>query len=659
MDVLLCLLGVCDAVAQVAEGVSGLAADVAADAADATAAGDPDPDPDPDPEADADAAGSADSELSLALTWFGIVVVVLAQAAAPQVLARYRKRLTGFMASASREALGLRATDELRWDADTLLAAMERQRRAVLRVLVGVVVLYSLAAALIYGWQFDNRLDHVLSLSVSFGMFAAFSGPIVLLGVSASNFARLFWTWFGPAAFAAAAMQTIIAAIDGDAERSAVLWALAGVLLLTVVAVAVREWAPPALWPWLRARRGRVALAALVGFGVLLGALAPDDVDVRSEAFEAFLKLLLGCTIALVAIALCYLTLVDRTKRIVVPLLAAAMLAATVAFVVFVAAGVAAFEPATGGTVALVLLGLVVGWLTASFLLSWIGLAYAQKLFSDAQFQVFCWMVTVAGVVICVETLTNDEPLWGPLNVRLLGATALALLAYWALTRYGIKPLPTNKRLLVLRVFAQDRRGERLLDELEYRWRFIGPIVLIGANDVAGRTIDPAKAADFLRGRLKNTFVPDSHALHKRVAAIDEAPDPDGRYRVNEFFCFDDTWKEAVQLLLESSDAIVLDLSGFTAERRGTAYELGLLKERGALARTVFLVSAQTDLGAVRAALHLAPDAALPVGSVLEVDQRLDGGEVVAALVHSMPGAGCDRLGRADGTPLTPHPASR
>ena len=118
---------------------------------------------------------------------------------------------------------------------------------------------------------------------------------------------------------------------------------------------------------------------------------------------------------------------------------------------------------------------------------------------------------------------------------------------------------------------------------------------------------------------------------------MDETPDPDGRYRVNEFFCFDDIWKEAVQMLLDSSDAIVLDLSEFTAERRGTAYELGLLTERGALPRTVFLVSAMTDLDAVRAALHVAPGSALPAGSVIQVEHSVDGKQLVEALVARIP----------------------
>jgi hypothetical protein len=282
----------------------------------------------------------------------------------------------------------------------------------------------------------------------------------------------------------------------------------------------------------------------------------------------------------------------------------------------------------------------VLGVLAASFMLSWIGLAYEQKVFSDAQFQVFCWMITVAGVVICVGTIVRGSKLFDPMNLWLLGATGVALVVYWLVTRYGIQPLDSNRRLLVLRVFSKERRGERLLDELEYRWRFIGPIVLIGATDVAKRTIDPAKAADFLRRRMEDIFVPSLYVLHKRVAAMDETPDPDGRYRVNEFFCFDNTWREAVRLLLDSSDAIVLDLSEFTADRQGTAWELGQLRERGALPRTVFLVSDQTDRDAVCAALHLPPGSELPAGAVIRVDRSVDGAQLVEALVRRIPQSG-------------------
>jgi hypothetical protein len=370
---------------------------------------------------------------------------------------------------------------------------------------------------------------------------------------------------------------------------------------------------------------------------------------------ESTVVYLVGGSLAgALAIGLCYLTMVDRIRRIVAPLLAAGLFTLVAATLGALLAGWS--TPDTTHWLILLAVPLaapVLGILAASFMLSWIGLAYEQKVFSDAQFQVFCWMITVAGVVICVGTLVRESSLFDPMNLWLLSATAVALAVYWLVTRYGIRPLDSNKRLLVLRVFSKERRGERLLDELEYGWRFIGPIVLIGATDVAKRTIDPAKAADFLRRRMEDIFVPSLHVLHKRVAAMDETPDPDGRYRVNEFFCFDNTWREAVRRLLDSSDAIVLDLSEFTAGRAGTAWELGQLRERGALPRTVFLVSDQTDLDAVCAALHLPPGAELPAGAVLRVDASLDGAQVIEALVRRIPEAPA----RPEGAPAATAPA--
>lgn len=617
-----CLLGICAAVAQAAS-------EAAAAAPPASAA--------------SSAAAELHEEVGFFLTFVGVISVVWAQLRSRRVVRQYADGLLGFMGAASHKALGLaEPVAPIAWDAPALLAGLERQRRVVLRVLVAVVAVYSAVAAvvlLVHAGTAGNARLSVLSVAVSFLMFASFSAPVVLLGVSASNFNRLFWTWFAPATFAAVAMQVMVGSItDPQEQLRDVLWALAAVLLLTGSGVALRHGLPRPMQlrmaerlkqhPWLGGVLGLLAILVFV-FALLLA--IPE---------ATFLYLLGGCVVGGLAIGLCYFTMVDRIRRIVAPLLAAGYFAFLTAIFAFLA--IAFPEQSDHGvvlTIVLLVLAGVVGWLARSFMLSWIGLAYEQKVFSDAQFQVFCWMVTVSGVVVCVGTLVRGEQarLVEPMNLWLLGATALALLVYWAVTRYLVKPLPSNVRLLVLRVFSKGRRGERLLDELEYRWRFIGPIVLIGGKDVAERTIDPAKAANFLRGRLRDIFVPSLHVLHKRVAAMDETPDPDGRYRVNEFFCFDDIWKEAVQMLLDASDAIVLDLSEFTAERRGTAYELGLLTERGALPRTVFLVSAMTDLDAVRAALHVAPGSALPVGSVIHVERSVDGKQLVEALVARIP----------------------
>ena len=582
---------------------------------------------------------AADSEtmgVSLVLTWLGIVVMVLAQMAAPWVLKRYRRRVEAFMLAPAAQALGLAGQEPAPvWTAPALLAAIEKRRRQVLWVLAAVVLLYSTMAATAFFYRFENTRDGLISYAVSFFMFAAFCGPVVLLGVSASRFGQHFWVWFAPATFAAFAMQAVVTTVEGEGGRKGAGWALMGVVLLTVGAVLLRHWVPET---WSRRVR---ALLALWGWKLVLPVALLTAVSLLAlldwMQHPGLQKLVASCFVALVAIGLCYLTMVDRIKRTVVPLLGAALLSIFVVALASGAIAVALLQPEgnwAGAALGLAAVGM--GLLAAYFMLSWIGLAYEQKLFSDAQFQVFSWMLAVSGTAMAVETMFQQASLIDPSNLQLAAASVSALLVYWLVTRYGLQPLRSNRRLLVLRVFAQDSRGERLMDELEYRWRFIGPIALIGGTDMAAHTIDPAKAANFLRGRMKGGFVPNAEVLSRRVNNFDDEPDPDGRYRVNEFFCFSDVWQLAVQRLLQGCDAVVVDLRGFTALRRGTAWELGQLRETGALARTVFLIDRDTDQAAVHEALGSTPALPLPAARVMALDRWVDGEAMIEALVHCL-----------------------
>lgn len=589
----------------------------------------------------ASAPVAADDEamaLSLVLTWAGIVVMVLAQMAAPWVLKRYRRRVEAFMLAPAAQALGLTGAHEQRppvWTAPALLAGIERRRRQVLWVLVAVVLLYTTMAATAFFYRFENTHEGLLSYAVSFFMFAAFCGPVVLLGVSASRFEQHFWIWFAPATFAAFAMQAVVTTMDGEGGGAGAVGALAGVVVLTMAAVLLRHWLPErwtrrirallAIWGWkLKVPVAGLTLAALLA---LLGWLE----------HPALHKLVASCAVATVAIALCFLTMVDRIKRTVVPLLGAALLTIFVVALACGAIAVALLQPeGMWARAALGFAAVGMGLLAAYFMLSWIGLAYEQKVFSDAQFQVFSWMLAVSGTAMAVQTMFQQASLIDPSNLQLAAASVAALLAYWLVTRYGLQPLRSNRRLLVLRVFAQDTRGERLMDELEYRWRFIGPIALIGGTDMAAHTIDPAKAANFLRGRMKDGFVPNAEVLNRRVNNFDDEPDPDGRYRINEFFCFCDIWQLAVQRLLQDCDAVVVDLRGFTAARRGTAWELAQLRDTGALTRTVFLIDRETDQAAVHQALGSSPALPLPAARVMAMDRWMDGEAIVEALVHCL-----------------------
>jgi len=187
---------------------------------------------------------------------------------------------------------------------------------------------------------------------------------------------------------------------------------------------------------------------------------------------------------------------------------------------------------------------------------------------------------------------------------------AIVPLAAWRLTlAAGLRPVireAQNRpefRLLLLRVFGFGRRSRRLLDLLGARWRLIGSIDLIAAPDLASRTIEPATFMGFVRGRLANFFIQNDAQLEARFATLDHKPDPDARYRVNPLFCGNDMWKAAVVRLMRDASLVVMDLRGFSPERRGCIYELQTLLDVVSLERLVFLVDVTTHINELSAIL--------------------------------------------------------
>ena len=71
--------------------------------------------------------------------------------------------------------------------------------------------------------------------------------------------------------------------------------------------------------------------------------------------------------------------------------------------------------------------------------------------------------------------------------------------------------------------------------------------------------------------------------------------DIDGRYRVNECYCHDTTWQDALQALVRYSDLVLMDLRGFQAHNAGCRYELATLARVSRTLRVVVLVDGRTD----------------------------------------------------------------
>ncbi len=126
-----------------------------------------------------------------------------------------------------------------------------------------------------------------------------------------------------------------------------------------------------------------------------------------------------------------------------------------------------------------------------------------------------------------------------------------------------------------------------------YQW--VRAVQMITGPDVARSTVQPHQFLDFLSGRLASHFVTDRISLQRSLAERHRAPDANGRFRINNFFCHADSWQRLLPRLVEEGDAILMDLRGFAASNAGCIHELHCLVQSVPLDRCVLIVDETTD----------------------------------------------------------------
>jgi hypothetical protein len=201
-------------------------------------------------------------------------------------------------------------------------------------------------------------------------------------------------------------------------------------------------------------------------------------------------------------------------------------------------------------------------------------------------------------------------------------------------------------------------------------WRYVGSIQLIAATDLATATVEPHEFLDFTRGKLGDRYVKSRGHLERQLADMDLRPDGDGRFRVNEFFCHDDTWKMTLSRLAAFNDAVLMDLRGFSPANQGCTFELQQLVNLVPLNKVVLVVDRTTDVQFLQAVLdgawatmppaspnrHLRPARVTAVH--LSGSNRVGASVVLAGLVQAIAeDAGHRAAERAPERPLGPVPA--
>jgi hypothetical protein len=235
---------------------------------------------------------------------------------------------------------------------------------------------------------------------------------------------------------------------------------------------------------------------------------------------------------------------------------------------------------------------------------------YRRKRASDVSILLDQWWLVFA-VYHCL--LVAGTASWWALAMLLpYGAYRLTVrIGRWRSYRHAIRHPPV--RLLLLRPFGSRTRSEQLLRNVGAYWRYIGSVELIAGTDLATEALEPHEFLDFALGKLPRHFVTIDN-LGCRIDQLDLQPDADGRFRVNQFFCHDDTWRSTVHTLLGATDVVLADLRSLNQAHKGVAYEIQQLIAFDMLDRAVGLVDDTTDLTFLQSTLAAAA-ASAPTGT--------------------------------------------
>jgi len=225
--------------------------------------------------------------------------------------------------------------------------------------------------------------------------------------------------------------------------------------------------------------------------------------------------------------------------------------------------------------------------------LQWLGHQYKEKRMSDQSIMLNAlWLL-----FSLVQAIGFVFSGWAWVFTGVAAFAVCRVIVYFGL-KYTVRKnrnMVETPVLLFLRVFSLGKRSEHFFDSISKVWLYSGSISLISGPDLATTTVEPHEFLDFMGGRLSRQFVKGEKDLEERLSAMDLSPDPDGRYRVNEFFCPADTWQMNMRQLALGSASVLMDLRSFSKTNQGCIYELQQLMNTIPLERLIFSIDDSTD----------------------------------------------------------------
>lgn len=180
-------------------------------------------------------------------------------------------------------------------------------------------------------------------------------------------------------------------------------------------------------------------------------------------------------------------------------------------------------------------------------------------------------LLTAYFMCFAVFSTKRATATWG-FAVAIVVFVAVLHLLLWSIRKS--RPPEAPMRLLFLRVFRRSRAGDDVLRDLDDTWRRVGAVDLIAGTDVASRTTTSTTLEAFLLLHADEEFLKPEDDVDARLARRRLAIEMDARYPVNAVYCYRSTWQRAFARLAGGTNAVLMDLRGFSAANKWCEFEL-------------------------------------------------------------------------------------
>jgi hypothetical protein len=216
---------------------------------------------------------------------------------------------------------------------------------------------------------------------------------------------------------------------------------------------------------------------------------------------------------------------------------------------------------------------------------------YQKGIFSVLQLQIDSYILIYSMYVSSIEASIGNKA-----YLLLLVSFLIYKTTQIVLFKYMDKKSLIGRKMLFLRVFDLNLKGEMFFNSLEKYWRFIGPVQLISGPDLIYSTVEPHEVVAYLGGSLQHQFCKNETQVVQNIAQIKSGHNFDLSYQTNELYCDKGNWKLVLQKLVLLNDVIIMDLRSFNDSNKGCIYEITQLCTIANFQDVFFIVDDTTDM---------------------------------------------------------------